>query len=229
MKAMILAAGLGSRLGPITDIIPKALLPVQGEPLIFHHLYRLKEAGFTEVVINLHHLGHYIQEALGHGERFGLQLHYSIETTLLGTAGGVAHALPLLGQDPFLLLSSDIFTDFPLLSLPTQPTGLAHLVLVPNPPWHVAGDFCLQEKGYITLPLDSPSASAYTYGNIGVFNPALFANLPQDTFAEFGPLIRSTLATSAITGELYTGNWANVGTLDDWVEAHMLDMTLNCV
>jgi MurNAc alpha-1-phosphate uridylyltransferase len=227
MKAMILAAGFGTRLRPITDSIPKPLLPVQGEPLIYHHLYRLKNAGFEQVIINLHHFGHYIQEAVGDGARFGLRIQYTFETKILGTAGGVAHALPLLGQDPFLLLSSDIFTDFPLLSLPTQPTGLAHLVLVQNPPWHPAGDFCLNENT-IKLPTEQSPEPTYTYGNIGIFSPSLFAKLSQETYAELGPLLRPLLATSSISGEIYSGNWVNVGTLDDWVEAHMLDMTLNC-
>jgi len=209
MRAMILAAGRGERLRPLTDVTPKPLLEVDGQPLIVHHLHSLVKAGISEVVINLWYLGEQIQTMLGDGQRYGLNIQYSIEDQLQNTGGGIVQALPLLGSDPFIVLSADILTDFPLRALPNSPTGLAHLVLVDNPDYHTVGDFALQ-NGIVSLT----GGQTYTYANIGVYRPEFFAQAPNGPFG-LGKLLRDHIANGLITAQYYNGLWHNIGTPAD--------------
>ncbi len=207
MKAMILAAGRGARMQSLTEMTPKPLLTVAGRPLIVYHLLALASIGISEVVINTWYLGDQIIELIGTGERFGLDISYSIEDPLMDTGGGIVKALPMLGPDPFIVISADIFTNFPLQTLPTTPVGLAHLVLVENPSYHVAGDFSLN-KGQVSLLNDSNSL---TYGNIGVYRPEFFVTAPNGPFP-LGNLLRRHIADKLISGQYYSGDWRNIGT-----------------
>lgn len=209
MKAMILAAGRGERMRPLTDKTPKPLIKVNGQPLVVYHLKALAKAGITKVIINTWYLGDQIIDAIGNGQAFGLNVEYSIETELLNTGGGIVKALPMLGFEPFIVLSADIFTDFPLPTLPRSPAGLAHLVMVDNPTYHTEGDFVL-DKGKIKLN----GAPKFTYGNIGVFRPEFFVNAPSNAFP-LGDLMRKHIANDQVTGQYYNGSWNNVGSPAD--------------
>jgi len=209
MKAMILAAGRGERMRPLTDITPKPLLIVDGQPLIIYHLKALTKAGFKEVIINTWHLGEQLVSSLGDGRRFGIKITFSEEEELLKTGGGIANALPLLGQDPFLVLSADILTDFPLQLLPRIPTGLAHLVMVDNPSYHSTGDFAM-EGGRLKLN----GVNKLTYGNIGIFKPEFFSNSPLGAFP-LAATLRTHIANDLVTGQYYAGAWHNIGTPAD--------------
>jgi len=206
MRAMILAAGRGERMRPLTDTTPKPLLNVAGKALIEYHLENIKQAGIQEVVINHAWLGETLEARLGDGHRYGLHIEYSREGEALETAGGIQRALPLLGDTPFVVINGDIWTDYSLASLPAEPQGLAHLVLVNNPPHHLAGDFQLQ-AGYL-LP-DGPAC--LTFSGIGLYRPALFADLPAGK-APLAPLLRAVMAQRQVTGEHHTGLWFDIGT-----------------
>ena len=211
---MILAAGRGERMRPLTDTVPKPLIPVAGKPLVVHHLERLAAAGFREVVVNHAHLGAEIEKALGDGCRWGLRIRYSPEApTALGTGGGIHRALPLLGPGPFLVVNGDVWTDLPFAALARAPAALAHLVLVPNPPHNPKGDFPLggDRVG------DGPG-ERLTFSGIGVYQPALFAGQTPSAFA-LGPLLRQAAARGQVSGELYEGAWFDVGTPDRLAEA----------
>ena len=208
--AMILAAGFGKRLLPLTEKTPKALLKVQGEPLIVHQIHRLLQAGMGPIVINLGHLGSQIEQYLGDGRSFGTNILYSYEDPPLETAGGIIKALPLLGHNPFVVVSGDVYTDFPYRSLPIQPQGLAHVVVVDNPVWHLKGDFGLTAHQKIT----NQGEVTYTFGNIGVYSPALFNGAPQGIL-RLGPWLREAIEKEQVTGEHYKGLWYNVGTLKE--------------
>lgn len=210
MKAFILAAGLGERMRPLTATTPKPLLTVNDTPLIVYILERLSAAGITEVMINIHHLGEQIREALGDGERFNLTLHYSDESQqLLGTGGGIQRALPWLGDAPFMVVSADIFTDYLFEPLPDLAANdLAHVVLVNNPDYHPQGDFSLDETGRAGL-----TGMRFTYANIAVLSPALFTD-PTATVFSLGPLLESAVMRGKVTGEFYNGHWFNVGNPD---------------
>lgn len=207
MKAMILAAGRGARMQPLTNTTPKPLLTVAGTPLIVHHLLALAAAGVRDVVINTWYLGDQIIELIGNGSRFGVNINYSIENPLMDTGGGIVKALPLLGSDPFIVISADIFTNFPLHTLPTNPAGLAHLILVENPSYHSSGDFSLNNDQVTPLGI----ANNLTYGNIGVFRPEFFVGAPNGPFP-LGNLLRSHIAANLVTGQHYSGVWRNIGT-----------------
>lgn len=209
MRAMILAAGRGERMGQLTTAIPKPLLQVQGRYLIEYSIISLKNAGITDIVINTAYLGEQIQAALGDGRRYGVAIHYSTEAERLETGGGIFKALPLLGNEPFVVLSADVITDYPLVNLPKHPAHLAHLVVVPNPVYHPQGDFGLQDGLLIT---NAPAK--YTFSNIGVYHPDLFAACRPGHF-RLGDLLFSAIERKQITGELYLGGWFNVGTPDD--------------
>ncbi|MEY2632441.1 MAG: hypothetical protein RIR00_1095 [Pseudomonadota bacterium] len=211
MKAMILAAGRGERMRPLTDHRPKPLLPVGGKPLIVWHLEKLAAAGFREVVINHAHLGALIEAELGDGARWGLALHYSPEPPgALETAGGIARALPLLGDAPFLVLNGDVFCDWSPAAAWQHALGddLAQLLLVSNPAHHPEGDFPLQ-AGRITT---DPAAPRLTYAGIGLYHPALFAGLSPDQPARLAPLLRQAAAAGRLAGEHFRGRWVDVGT-----------------
>jgi MurNAc alpha-1-phosphate uridylyltransferase len=204
---MILAAGRGERMRPLTDRVPKPLLPVAGRPLVVHHLERLAAAGFREVIINHAHLGDLIEQALGDGARLGVSIRYSPERpAALGTGGGIRNALPLIGSDPFLVVNGDVWTDLPLAPLRHPPRGLAHVVLVPNPPHHPRGDFHL-EGGQVT----EGAGERLTFSGIGVYRPGLFADHAPGVFA-LGPLIREAAGLGQVTGERHDGVWFDVGT-----------------
>ena len=208
MKAMILAAGRGKRLKPFTDSKPKALVELAGKPLIAYHLDALSRAGITEVVINLAHLGEQIKETLGDGSAFNLTIHYSQEPTGgLETGGGIVQALPILGEQPFIVMNADIFTDYPLQNLKLAPKTLAHLVLVDNPSYHTSGDFSLTSNK-LSLPQDN----ALTFSGIGLYHPDLFKDY-QPGFFPLGPIIKSSLEN--ITAEHYTGQWWNINTMEE--------------
>lgn len=206
MRAMILAAGKGERMRPLTLNTPKPLIPVAGVPLIEYHLRALVEAGVREVVINHAWLGDKIEAYLGNGERFGVKITYSKETQPLETGGGIYKALPILGDEPFLLVNGDIFTDydFSLLQRPLQ--GLAHVVLISNPEHHLSGDFSLQEGRVL-----APDAETLTYSGIAVLSPELFADCQAGAF-KLAPLLRQAVAQGVVSGEHFCGRWIDVGT-----------------
>lgn len=206
MKAMILAAGRGERMRPLTDKCPKPLLAVGGKRLIEFHLEALRAAGFDEVVINHAYLGEQIEQTLGDGSRYGLRIRYSAEGEALETGGGICHALPLLGDEAFLVINGDVWCDYPLASLREVPIELAHLVLVSNPPQHPRGDFILR-KGRV---LDGEEGRL-TFSGIGVYHPRLFDGAPGGAFA-LAPLLRQAMATGAVSGEHYIGRWFDIGT-----------------
>lgn len=219
MKAMILAAGRGERMRPLTDTCPKPLLPVGGQPLIVWHLQRLAGAGFREVIINHAHLGAQIEAALQQGAAWGLTIRYSPEPAgALETAGGIANALPLLGDAPFLVINGDIYCDWDVARAKDvlAVNDLAHLVLVANPAHHPAGDFILTDGKILSPSLDDSdpedTANKLTFSGIGVYRPALFSTITRGQPAKLAPLLRTAMATGQISGEQHHGRWIDVGT-----------------
>lgn len=208
MRAMILAAGKGERMRPLTLTTPKPLIPVAGVPLIEYHLGALARAGFTEVVINHAWLGEKIEAHVGNGERFGLQVTYSRETQPLETGGGIFQALKYLGDEPFVVVNGDIWTDYDFAALRRPLAGLAHLVLVPNPEHHPEGDFLLQD-GQVQVP--STSVDTLTYSGIAVLHPQLFADSAAGAF-KLAPLLRFAMRDGDVSGEQFDGHWIDVGT-----------------
>lgn len=213
MKAMILAAGRGERMRPATDRVPKPLLPVAGKPLIGWLLERLVQNGFTEIVVNVSHLGAMIENTLGNGEEFGAHIAYSREAQALETAGGIAAALPLLGETPFLVVNGDLYTDFRFALLRERAGALsattlvAHLVLVPNPSHHPHGDFSL-DGGFISLR----SATRLTFSGIGIYHPQLFGGIARGARHQLASLLREPMGARKVSGERYDGLWLDVGT-----------------
>ena len=211
MRAMILAAGRGERLRPLTDSIPKPLLQVGKHSLIEHHLLGLANAGFREVVINLAHLSDMIRETLGDGSKWGLQIHYSQEPEgALDTGGGIQQALPLLGDTPFAVINGDVYSDYPLARLRAIKCNHAHLILVPNPPHNLNGDFALQ-GGYVSK--DKLDGVKLTFSGISVYHPRFFAAVTDGRFSVV-PMLKEAMATQKVTGEIYRGNWHDIGTLE---------------
>lgn len=210
MRAMILAAGRGERMRPLTDLTPKPLLPAGGKPLIAWHLERLAGAGFHDIIINHAHLGDQIEATLGDGSRYGVAIRYSAEGEALETAGGIAQALPLLGDAPFLVVNGDIYTDmdFSLLREQLPHDCLAHLLLVDNPPQHAQGDFVLRHG---RLLADDGSARL-TFSGVGVYRPELFAGIVPGAKARLAPLLHAAIAESRVSAEHYRGIWVDVGT-----------------
>jgi len=211
VKAMVLAAGRGERMRPLTDAAPKPLLPVGGKRLIEYHLERLAAAGFRDVVINTAWLGDMIEAVLGDGARFGLAITYSHERPeALETGGGIFRALPLLGSAPFLLVNGDVWTDIDFAALRRDPPvgSLAHLVLVRNPPQHPRGDFVL-EQGHVS----EGEGSRFTYSGIGIYRAELFAGCEPGKFPLL-PLMRRAIAARQLTGELHAGRWYDIGTVE---------------
>ena len=207
MKARILAAGRGERMRPLTDNVPKPLLRIGGQTLIERHVHALARAGITELVINHAWLGEQIETALGNGEAYGVSIRYSPEgDSSLETGGGIMNALPLLGSEPFLVVNADIWTDFPFDSLPSQPDGMAHLVMVENPQHHPDGDFSLSEGR-----LSQSGPAMLTFSGIGMYRPELFADCHPGAFP-LGPLLRNYMAAGQVSGERYTGSWFDIGT-----------------
>jgi MurNAc alpha-1-phosphate uridylyltransferase len=207
MKAMILAAGLGTRMRPLTDHCPKPLLPVAGKPLIVHHLERLARAGFTEVVINVSYRAEQIMAALGDGSEFGVSIAWSREETPLETGGGILNALPLLGEAPFLLVNGDVWCDLNPAGLPPLGGDLALLVLVDNPDHHPYGDFHLDDRGR-TQERGHPKL---TFAGISIIAPALVAGQTPGAFP-LAPLLRRAMDAGLVGGHYHDGAWVDVGT-----------------
>ncbi len=208
MKAFIFAAGLGTRMRPLTNTCPKPLLPAGGKPLIEYHLEKLAAAGFREVVINTSWLADKLETALGDGSRWQLRIHYSREAQPLETAGGLRHAAQWLGEEPFVAINGDVWCELDFNRL-TVPTGLAHLVLVDNPPHHPEGDFVLLADGAVSAqPINS--SPTLTFAGIGVYRPQLLQLAPQEV--RLGALLRHAMRQGQVTGEHFTGDWRDIGT-----------------
>ena len=206
MKAMILAAGRGERMRPLTDHTPKPLLKVGGRALIEYHIDHLVAAGITELVINHAHLGDQVEAALGDGSRYGVTIRYSVEERALETAGGIFNALPLLGSAPFIVVNGDVWCDYPFAQLPKQIAGLAHLVLVDNPPQHPNGDFAL-----VGDRVSAEGESKLTFSGISILSPKLFDGCSPGAFP-LAPLLREAMAQGEVSGEHYRGRWYDIGT-----------------
>lgn len=207
MRAMILAAGRGERLRPLTDEVPKSLVEVRGQTLLERHLEHVRDAGITNVVINLGWLGHMIEECVGTGERFGLDVAYSDETgNVLETGGGIHKALPLLGDEPFLVINADIYTDMPVPDISLDENHVGHLVLVPTPGYRPHGDFDL-EGGLVRTGAEP----RYTFGGIAVYRPEFFDNCKAGRFS-LAPMMFEAADAGRMAGSVYEGEWADVGT-----------------
>lgn len=224
MKAMIFAAGRGERMRPLTDTCPKPLLKVRGRPLIVWQILNLVRAGITDIVINHAHLGQQLEAALGDGSQFGARIAYSAEGVALETAGGIAKARHLLGEEPFVAISGDIYIphfDFEQVKtvledndlwgnpLPLDKRDVAWIYLVSNPPHHPAGDFALN-----SFAIANEGTPLYTFANIGVYRPQMFDAIAPGQHAKLGPLLREYAARGQIGGEIYRGQWTNVGTVE---------------
>jgi len=214
-RAMIFAAGRGMRMRPLTDATPKPLLRVGGKMLIEHHLEKLAAIGIDEVVINISHLAEQFQPMLGDGSRWNLRILFSDEgPEPLETGGGIKHALPLLGDAPFIGVSADIVSDYDYATLPREPDGLAHLVMVPNPDFHPRGDFFLDG----TRLNEDGAGERLTFGNIGVYRPELVAQEAGDRF-KLLPMYQRAMQGGLLSGERHDGFWRNIGTPEQLVEA----------
>ena len=211
MKAMVLAAGFGNRLRPLTDHTPKPLLPIGGKPMIVHHLEKLAAAGFKEVVINLGHLGHKIPEALGDGSTWGLSIAYSDEGPApLETGGGLTKALPLLGDEPFLLVNGDVWSDLDFSTIPTSlaEDDLATLYLVPKPEWREKADFSLSKWRVVESEIPE-----YLYAGIALYHPKILDEAKVEKFS-IVPRLKSAISKNLVGGILFSGEWDDVGTPD---------------
>lgn len=231
MRAMILAAGRGERMRPLTDFLPKPLLPVAGKPMIVWHIEALVRAGIRRIVINHAHLGHLIEAALGNGARWGVEISYSPETEALETAGGIANALPLLADGavgaPFLVVNGDVWCDLDYATFCARALGRltqghhAHLALVDNPPHHPDGDFVLDASGMVLPEGDA----RLTFSGVGVYRPELFARVAAGEKARLAPLLIDAIAAQRLSGEHFRGRWEDVGTpqrlaaLDEEIQA----------
>lgn len=221
MKAMILAAGRGERMRPLTDHTPKPLLPVAGKALIEHTIKQLISAGFNDIIINHAHLGQQIENYLGDGRHYGANIRYSPEGEhALETAGGIINALSLLGNEVFLVVNGDIATDFPYAELKNRRVDLAHLVLVANPEHHPQGDFGLDSTGKVT----EKDPQLYTFSGIGLYRPELFSNIPTGS-SKLGPLLRQAIAKRRVSGQLFAGFWMDIGTPERLQELNLLYTT----
>jgi MurNAc alpha-1-phosphate uridylyltransferase len=211
MKAIILAAGRGARLAPLTDTTPKPLLPINGQPLIVRQLQQLRAANITNVVINLYHLGELIERALGDGEKFGMQIGYSHEQSLLETGGGIKNALPLLEEEEFIVCNGDIYTDFDFSSLPNNlaPNDTAHLVLTPTPKTRERGDF-EYSQGRVTKRGDD-----FVYCGISIFSRRIFANSPVGAFSS-RDLMFEAIEQGQLSAQIHRSQWSDIGTLGDY-------------
>jgi MurNAc alpha-1-phosphate uridylyltransferase len=210
---MILAAGRGERMRPLTDHTPKPLLKVGGKALIVWHLERLAEAGFKEVVINHAHLGEQIEQTLGNGQLWGVSIQYSPEKVALETAGGIANALDLLGNQAFLVVNGDIYTDVDFsrcsarAATMVKENRLAHLVLVDNPKQHSTGDFALEGQ-----LVRNDGAQKLTFSGVGVYQPSLFAHIVKGQPAKLAPILREAMLKQQVSGEHFKGEWHDIGT-----------------
>lgn len=215
MKAMILAAGRGQRMGALTQHCPKPMLRIGERPLIEHHVRRLASAGFSQLVINLCYLGDQIEDYLGDGEQYGVAITYSKELTCLETGGGIYQALPLLGEDPFCVINGDVWTDYPLENLRSctlSPQRLAHLILIDNPEHNPSGDFDFSTNNPETLTAECrPGAKGLTFAGISVLSPLLFLDQDEGSYP-LAPILRAAMSSGVVTGERFGGEWTDVGT-----------------
>jgi len=225
MKAMILAAGRGERMRPLTDFTPKPLLKVGGKPLIVWHIENLKKSGFSEIVINHAHLGAQIEDVLGNGQTWGVSIEYSPEQVALETAGGIANALHLLAgnpanNQPFLVVNGDVFTAFNFAPLQhvLSTNQSSHLVLIDNPPQHPNGDFALVDN-----MVESEGERKLTFSGIGVYRPSLFAHIEKGQPAKLAPILRAVMQLNQVSGEYFSGEWHDIGTPE---RLHNLDQDL---
>jgi MurNAc alpha-1-phosphate uridylyltransferase len=224
MKAMILAAGRGERMRSLTDVTPKPLLKVAGKALIEYSIENLVKAGFSQIVINVAYLGQQIKQYCGNGSRWNASIQYSDEgETALETAGGIAKALPLLGDRPFLVVNADIIFDYPLAGLRDKAIDLAHLVLIDNPSHHPQGDFGLDQAGL----LSEQGESKFTFSGIGVYRPALFKAVSADHVLKLRPVLALAMQQGRVSGEIFSGLWLDIGTPERLlqVQALLLDRT----
>ncbi|MES2674125.1 MAG: nucleotidyltransferase family protein [Pseudomonadota bacterium] len=218
MKAMILAAGLGERMRPLTDHLPKPMLSAGDKPLLQYHLEALAQSGIQEVIINLAHLGEKIIEFVGDGRRFGLTVTYSPEPEPLETAGAILHALPLLGSAPFLLINGDVWSKFPLQDLcqySLDANELAHLILVPNPDFHPRGDFAPDAQGWLATEetVAHDKLTKFTFSGISLIDPKLISQYPQQRNKfPLVEVLRYGISRQQITAAVYRGRWSDVGT-----------------
>ena len=212
MKVMLLAAGKGTRMRELTQVTPKPLLKAGARSLIEHQIVKLRAAGFTDLVINHAWLGQQLVDTLGGGRELGVQITWSAEGEPLETAGGIARALPLLGDAPFMVVNADIWTDFDFASLTgaLAARDAAHLVLVPNPPQHPRGDFGLSDDGRLLNRPASP-APAFTYSGIAVFRPTLFEDLPLSTYPLL-PILEQCIRNGSASARVHRGAWSDIGT-----------------
>jgi N-acetyl-alpha-D-muramate 1-phosphate uridylyltransferase len=212
MKAMILAAGKGERMLPLTANKPKPLLEVDGKSLIQHQIEKLAANGFEEIVINYSYLGEMIEQALGTGNELGVNIQYSPEAEPLETAGGIIQALPLLGNEPFVLVNGDIWTDYSFKELPVLKGDdcLAHLVMVANADHHPEGDYVLGNNGLLSFP-DASQTPCFTYSGISAFHPDFFTGLGEGR-RSLPSLFVPAMHAKKISGEYYQGEWIDVGT-----------------
>lgn len=223
MKAMILAAGRGERMRPLTDRVPKPLLRIAGRPLVVHLIERLARAGCIDLVLNVSHLASTIEAELGDGARYGVRIAYSHEPQALETGGGIAQALPLLGEAPFIAVNSDIYTDFDFARLIARAGSLdpavatAHLVLVDNPPHHPAGDFCLRDARVEAGPGDR-----LTFAGIGLYTPALFSGVRRGSRCPLVKLLTAAMVAGRVSGEHHRGLWMDIGTPQRLADAQRL-------
>lgn len=209
---MILAAGLGERMRPLTDYTPKPLLKVAGVPLLEHHIRRLRDAGFTDLVVNVSHLAQQILDYFDDGARWGVTINWSVEDEPLETAGGIVKALNLLGADPFVVVNGDIWTDYPFAQLKDRKLSRsdgAHLVLIDSPPQHPGGDFVLGADGHLSELL--PDGVGLTYAGVGIYSPGFFIDLPVCKYP-LKPLLLRSIERGGLQGEYYRGDWVDVGT-----------------
>lgn len=208
MKAMILAAGRGERMRPLTDRHPKPLLKVDGRALIEWHIEALKDAGIKDILINTSWLGDQIPEYLGDGAYWGVNLTFSHEPDALETAGGIRKALSFFNDEPFIVVNGDVWSEYNYKGLLKQPRKLAHIVLVPNPEHNTGGDFHLRDDGLVIAEGDNK----YTFSGIGVYQPEVFAELSEDDSYPLAPILRELMVEAEVTGELYQGRWHDIGT-----------------
>jgi len=213
MQAMILAAGLGTRMGDLSQIIPKPMIALKGQPLISHLLQALKANGVNKAVINLFHLKNQIKDFLQDGSSYGIELTYSEEPELLGTGGGIVNALPLLDDAPFIVASADVYSSYQFSLLPKALTSMAHLVLVDNPSFKVKGDFAL-DGSQVKLT----GNNMLTYANVGVYKKEFFRD-PPGTIFPLSCLLQRAINNKLVTGEYFNGIWYNIGTLELLTEA----------
>jgi N-acetyl-alpha-D-muramate 1-phosphate uridylyltransferase len=222
MKALILASGKGTRMRPLTQTLPKPLVKLWGRSLIEHHLEHLRAAGITEVVINIAYLKHMIREAIGDGSRFGVKVVYSDEIEPLESGGCIYHALPLLGDKPFLVLNADMWTDYPLSNfINTSLAGMGHIVLVNNPEDNVKGDYSIDNG----LMIKKAGNNDFTVSGIAVYDPQFFAHCRPGIFS-IVPMWNQALSQGLISAEYYSGLWYPIGTVQQLAQAQALNLTL---